>query len=40
VVAQLPVELPRPRSIADLDAIVVTSTSRAIRRHLGEEAAA
>ena len=40
IVAQLPVELPRPRSIADLDAAVVTSTSRAIRRHLGEEAAA
>jgi NitT/TauT family transport system ATP-binding protein len=40
VVAELPVELPRPRSIADLDAAVVTSTSRAIRRHLGEEAAA
>jgi len=40
VVADLPVELPRPRSIADLDAAVVTSTSRAIRRHLGDEAAA
>ncbi|HET8784381.1 MAG TPA: ABC transporter ATP-binding protein [Candidatus Limnocylindrales bacterium] len=40
VVADLPVELPRPRSIADLDAAVVTSTARAIRRHLGEEAAA
>ena len=40
VVAELPVELPRPRSIADLDAAVVTSTSRAIRGHLGEEAAA
>ena len=40
LVADLPVELPRPRSIADLDAAVVTSTSRAIRRHLGEEAAA
>jgi NitT/TauT family transport system ATP-binding protein len=40
VVADLPVELPRRRSIADLDAAVVTSTSRAIRRHLGEEAAA
>jgi NitT/TauT family transport system ATP-binding protein len=40
IVADLPVELPRPRSIADLDAAVVTSTSRAIRRHLGEEAAA
>jgi NitT/TauT family transport system ATP-binding protein len=40
IVADLPVELPRPRSIADLDAAVVTSTARAIRRHLGEEAAA
>ena len=40
VVAELPVELPRPRSIADLDAAVVTSTAREIRRHLGEEAAA
>ncbi len=40
VVAELPVELPRPRSIADLDAAVVTSTSRAIRHYLGEEAAA
>jgi NitT/TauT family transport system ATP-binding protein len=40
VVAELPVELPRPRTIADLDAAVVSSTSRAIRRHLGDEAAA
>ncbi len=40
VVAELPVELPRPRSIADLDAAVVTSTAREIRRHLGEAAAA
>ena len=40
VVADLPVELPRPRTIADLDAAVVTSTAHAIRRHLGEEAAA
>ena len=40
VVADLPVELPRPRSIADLDAAVVTSTAREIRRHLGEQAAA
>ncbi len=36
VVADLPVELPRPRSIADLDAAVVTSTAREIRRHLGD----
>jgi len=40
VVADLPVELPRPRSIADLDAAIVTRTAREIRRHLGEEAAA
>jgi NitT/TauT family transport system ATP-binding protein len=40
IVAELPVELARPRTIADLDAAVVTSTSRAIRRQLGEEAAA
>jgi len=40
VVADLPVELPRPRSIADLDAAVVTNTSRAVRQHLGAEAAA
>ncbi len=36
VVADLSVELPRPRSIADLDAAVVTSTAREIRRHLGD----
>ena len=40
VVADLLVELPRPRSIADLDAAVVTTTAREIRRHLGEVAAA
>ena len=40
VVADLPVMLPRPRTIADLDAAVVSSTSRTIRRHLGDEAAA
>jgi NitT/TauT family transport system ATP-binding protein len=40
VVAELPVGLARPRSIADLDAAVVTYTAREIRRHLGEEAAA
>lgn len=40
VVADLPVELPRPRSIADLDAAVVSRTARDVRRHLGEEAAA
>ncbi len=39
VVADLPVELPRPRSLADLDAAVVSATARAIRAHLGEMAA-
>ena len=36
VVADLPVALPRPRSIADLDAAVLTDTAREVRRHLGE----
>jgi ABC-type nitrate/sulfonate/bicarbonate transport system ATPase subunit len=40
VVADLPVDLPRPRSIADLDAAVVSRTAREIRRYLGDEAAA
>ncbi len=40
VVADLPVELPRPRSIADMDAAVVGATAREVRRHLGDEAAA
>ena len=40
VVADLPVELPRPRSIDDLDAAVVSRTAREIRRHLGDVAAA
>jgi NitT/TauT family transport system ATP-binding protein len=40
IVADLPVELPRPRSIEDLDAAVVSRTAREIRRHLGDEAAA
>ncbi len=39
VVADLPVELPRPRSIDDLDAAVVSRTARTVRRHLGEAAA-
>ncbi len=39
VVADLPVELPRPRSIDDMDAAVVSRTARAVRRHLGEAAA-
>jgi ABC-type Fe3+/spermidine/putrescine transport system ATPase subunit len=40
IVADLPVEMSRPRSIADLDAAVVSRTAREVRRHLGEEAAA
>jgi NitT/TauT family transport system ATP-binding protein len=39
VVADIPVALPRPRHILDLDAAIVTSTARAIRSHLGETAA-
>ncbi|MBA2333089.1 MAG: ABC transporter ATP-binding protein [Actinobacteria bacterium] len=39
VVADLPVELSRPRSLGDLDAAVVTATAREIRHHLGEVAA-
>jgi len=40
VVADLPVELARPRSLDDLDAAVVSSTARDVRRHLGDTAAA
>ena len=40
VVADLPVELPRPRSIDDLDAAVVSRTARDVRRHLGDTATA
>jgi NitT/TauT family transport system ATP-binding protein len=40
VVADIPVELARPRSIDDLDAAVVSETARAVRRHLGEGEAA
>lgn len=36
VVADIPVDLPRPRSLGDLDAAVVTETARAIRAHLAE----
>jgi NitT/TauT family transport system ATP-binding protein len=36
VVADILVELPRPRSIADLDVAVVSDTAREVRRHLGE----
>jgi NitT/TauT family transport system ATP-binding protein len=36
IVADIPVELARPRSIADLDAAAVSQTAREVRRHLGE----
>ena len=36
VVADIPVELPRPRALGDLDAAVVTETARAVRGHLAE----
>ncbi len=39
VVADVPVELARPRSLADLDAAVVTATAHTVRAHLGEAAA-
>jgi NitT/TauT family transport system ATP-binding protein len=36
VVADIPIDLPRPRTIADLDQAIVSSTSREIRAHLGD----
>jgi NitT/TauT family transport system ATP-binding protein len=36
VVADIPVALPRPRSLGDLDGAVVTEAARAIRAHLAE----
>jgi NitT/TauT family transport system ATP-binding protein len=36
VVADIAVDLARPRSIGDLDAAIVTSTAQAIRTHLGD----
>ena len=36
VVADIPVDLPRPRTLADLDAAAVSATARTIRGHLGE----
>lgn len=36
VVADLPIALPRPRTIGDLDAAVVGDAARRIRAHLGE----
>lgn len=40
VVADIAVELPRPRTIADLDQATASRTSRAIRAHLGDPEAA
>ncbi|HUQ44560.1 MAG TPA: ABC transporter ATP-binding protein [Candidatus Limnocylindria bacterium] len=39
IVAGVPVQLDRPRSLADLDGAVVSEVARAVRRHLGEVAA-
>lgn len=39
VVADIPVELARPRTISDLDEAVVSRTARGIRAALGDEAA-
>ena len=39
VVADITVDLPRPRAIADLDGAIVSATAREVRRHLGEVAA-
>jgi NitT/TauT family transport system ATP-binding protein len=39
VVADLRVDLRRPRSMHDLDASVVSATAHEIRAHLGEAAA-
>jgi NitT/TauT family transport system ATP-binding protein len=36
VVADIVVEVPRPRSIADLDEAAVSRTAREIRAHLGD----
>jgi NitT/TauT family transport system ATP-binding protein len=38
VVADITVDLARPRSIADLDAAAVSRTAREIRAHLGDPA--
>jgi ABC-type nitrate/sulfonate/bicarbonate transport system ATPase subunit len=40
VVADVAVELARPRSIADLDAAAVSRTSREIRAWLGDQSPA
>jgi NitT/TauT family transport system ATP-binding protein len=36
IVADLTVELPRPRSLADMDEAIVSRTAREIRAHLGD----
>jgi ABC-type nitrate/sulfonate/bicarbonate transport system ATPase subunit len=38
VAADIPVDLPRPRSLASMDEAAVSRTARLIRSHLGEEA--
>ncbi len=40
VIADIPIELARPRTIADLDEATVSVASRAIRAHLADPAAA
>ena len=40
VIADIPVDLDRPRTIADLDQATVSRTAREIRAHLGDPAAA
>jgi NitT/TauT family transport system ATP-binding protein len=39
VVADIAVDLPRPRTIADLDEVAVSRTAKAIRAHLADPAA-
>jgi NitT/TauT family transport system ATP-binding protein len=39
IVADIPVELPRPRTISDLDQATVSAAARQIRAHLGDPAA-
>jgi len=39
IVADIPVDLPRPRSVEGLDEAVVSATARSIRAHLDEDAA-
>jgi NitT/TauT family transport system ATP-binding protein len=36
IAADLPVDLPRPRTLADMDEAVVSRTARLIRAHLGD----